>query len=119
MVPRHNIHLLWHYEPTGVGAHRDRLCVLLAYPPRCYDSPTSQTHLRGTSRQTGKESRRMSSPEAETPSPARRRSLSIVLGFLILAFLYGCQDEGQKEARSSETTAHARASGEAGQSQGM
>ena len=35
---------------------------------------------------------------------ASRRSLSIALGLLVLAFLYGCQAEEQGEARSSETT---------------
>ena len=35
---------------------------------------------------------------------AGRRALSIALGLLFLAFLYGCQAEEQGEARSSETT---------------
>jgi D-alanyl-D-alanine carboxypeptidase/D-alanyl-D-alanine-endopeptidase (penicillin-binding protein 4) len=43
--------------------------------------------------------------------------LSIVLGFLILTFLYGCQDQ-QGKSRSSETTAQHRASEEARQTQG-
>ena len=59
----------------------------------------------------------MCSAQARKPSLARRGSLSIVLGFLILAFLYGCQDQ-QGKSRSSETTAQHRASEEAGQSQG-
>jgi serine-type D-Ala-D-Ala carboxypeptidase/endopeptidase (penicillin-binding protein 4) len=60
----------------------------------------------------------MSSPEAKTPSHTRRRSLSIVVGLLVLAFLYSCQSNDQAKSRSSETTAQSRAAEEAGQTQG-
>jgi serine-type D-Ala-D-Ala carboxypeptidase/endopeptidase (penicillin-binding protein 4) len=44
--------------------------------------------------------------------------LFIALGYLLLAFLYGCQSEGQGESRSSETTAQDGAAEEAGQTRG-
>jgi serine-type D-Ala-D-Ala carboxypeptidase/endopeptidase (penicillin-binding protein 4) len=59
----------------------------------------------------------MSSPEHETPSTATRRSLAIVLGLLVLAFLYGCQDKGQGASRSSDTTAQGQAAEGTGQTQ--
>jgi D-alanyl-D-alanine carboxypeptidase/D-alanyl-D-alanine-endopeptidase (penicillin-binding protein 4) len=49
---------------------------------------------------------------------ASRRSLTIVLGLLVLAFLYGCKAEEQGQSRPPETTAHDRASGVAGQTRG-
>ena len=44
--------------------------------------------------------------------------MSIVVGLLVLAFLYSCQDQQQGKSRSSETTAQHRAPQEAGQTQG-
>jgi D-alanyl-D-alanine carboxypeptidase/D-alanyl-D-alanine-endopeptidase (penicillin-binding protein 4) len=43
--------------------------------------------------------------------------LSIVLGLLVLAFPYGCQDEGQGGSRTSETTAEGQAAEGTGQPQ--
>jgi D-alanyl-D-alanine carboxypeptidase/D-alanyl-D-alanine-endopeptidase (penicillin-binding protein 4) len=60
----------------------------------------------------------MRSAQAQKPSLASRRSLSIVLGLLVLAFLYGCQDQQQGKSRSSETTAQHRAADQMGQTRG-
>jgi serine-type D-Ala-D-Ala carboxypeptidase/endopeptidase (penicillin-binding protein 4) len=60
----------------------------------------------------------MSSAQAQKPSLASRRSLSVVLGFLVLMFLYGCQDQQQGKSRSSESTAQDRAASETRQTQG-
>ena len=50
-----------------------------------------------------------------------RRVVSVLLVamvVLVLAFLYGCQDEGQGESRSSEAAAQERAAEKTGQTQG-
>jgi D-alanyl-D-alanine carboxypeptidase/D-alanyl-D-alanine-endopeptidase (penicillin-binding protein 4) len=44
--------------------------------------------------------------------------LALMAVAMILAFLYGCQSEGQGKSHSSENTAHDRAAEEAGQTRG-
>jgi hypothetical protein len=60
----------------------------------------------------------MRSAQAQKPGLASRRSLSIVLGLLVLAFLYSCQDQQQGKSRSSETAAQHRAADQTGQTWG-
>ena len=55
------------------------------------------------------------SPVAQEPSLARRRSLSLIMGLLILTFLCSCQSEDQGKPPSSETTAQDRAKEGTGQ----
>ncbi len=59
----------------------------------------------------------MYSPGTRMPSYLRGWLLPMALGLLVLAFLYGCQEE-QGGSPSSETTAADRASSEEGQTQG-
>ena len=54
-----------------------------------------------------------------TPDLASRRSLSILLGVLVLVLLYGCQAGEQRESRSSEGAAQNSGPEEAGQTRGV
>src|SRR5215216_5351850 len=63
MVPRHNIHVLWHYEPTGAGAVR--AC--------CLRKRLVKTEAKG--RRLGGDTRPPTQPDpAARVSPRGRRS---------------------------------------------